>query len=381
MDTISTHAEVVYCGIGGLDQNVAVPKRMGTPRHDQMRGTPLERLSELAGRICYDSLGKGRPSFRVEDGPDSAAEGYHDHIRSVKHYSTIEHCWLTLRFNTTRPIPLEVFPNRPQLVFLLGDSHMCQYRVSVNLRHIVEWDNVELGSDSAEQAASAIGFAMRCAAHMLAPHIVRLPGHHPRPAPWLDKFEVVVPVDPREIFISVFLAGSRGFSHEQVRHRFEMSQRSTRYVDESQSPWVVHPLLSSILASDQSSAAQDVQACMAAAQAKAKAAYDTIVEYLQPKMEARGVSKTDARKQARGAARGFLGNALYTEMIFTASIAQWNHIMKMRACAAADAEIREIAVAALRSLKACEFRQHFVAWKIIPAPDGIGEIAILEEAE
>jgi hypothetical protein len=43
--------------------NVVIPQEMGVPRADQMQGTTMERLAELAGRVCYDSLGSGRPSF------------------------------------------------------------------------------------------------------------------------------------------------------------------------------------------------------------------------------------------------------------------------------------------------------------------------------
>jgi thymidylate synthase (FAD) len=43
-----------------------------------------------------------------------------------------------------------------------------------------------------------------------------------------------------------FITGvSRGLTHELVRHRVgvAISQRSTRYVDEDESPWILHPLL------------------------------------------------------------------------------------------------------------------------------------------
>jgi thymidylate synthase ThyX len=52
------------------------------------------------------------------------------------------------------------------------------------------------------------------------------------------------------------------------------------------------------------------------------------------------------RKAARGAARGFLSSSLYTEMIFSASVAQWKRIFAQRISVHADAEIREIMTAA-----------------------------------
>jgi hypothetical protein len=48
--------------------------------------------------------------------------------------------------------------------------------------------------------------------------------------------------------ITLYLYGSRGFTHEQVRHRFAISQRSTRYVDEDGSPYIMHPLVAAYLA-------------------------------------------------------------------------------------------------------------------------------------
>lgn len=41
--------------------------------------------------------------------------------------------------------------------------------------------------------------------------------------------------------VSLYLAGSRSWSHEMVRHRYAMSQRSTRYCDEGEASHVLHP--------------------------------------------------------------------------------------------------------------------------------------------
>jgi thymidylate synthase ThyX len=65
------------------------------------------------------------------------------------------------------------------------------------------------------------------------------------------------------------------------------------------------------------------------------------------------------KKQARGAARGFLSHALKTELIFTASIRQWQHMIKMRHSAYADGEIREIYADVLKVLRASAYANHF----------------------
>ena len=53
-------AELVWDGT----HEIHIPERMGKPLEGQMEGTPAELLTELSGRICYDSLGskRSRPS-------------------------------------------------------------------------------------------------------------------------------------------------------------------------------------------------------------------------------------------------------------------------------------------------------------------------------
>src|SRR5690606_24684162 len=94
----------------------------------------------------------------------------------------------------------------------------------------------------------------------------------------------------------------------------------------------------------------------------------------------RGVDKATARKQARGAARGYLGNALQTEMIFSASVAQWDRMIEQRANVAADAEIREVFVKVVREIQQWpKIDTWFPEYEISPSPDGIGEIVTKKE--
>jgi thymidylate synthase ThyX len=71
--------------------------------------------------------------------------------------------------------------------------------------------------------------------------------------------------------------------------------------------------------------------------------YTNLCTFLQDRLIESGVDKFTARKQARGAARGCLGSCLGTEYVFSASIAEWKHIILSRGNNAADAEIRLIA--------------------------------------
>lgn len=127
--------------------------------------------------------------------------------------------------------------------------------------------------------------------------------------------------------ISFYISGiSRGCSHEWVRHRVgvAISQRSTRYVDESESEWCWHPAL----------ADADEVGDMDCLVRDARELYTAIVGRLEPVV---------GRKQARGAARGVLGNALSTALVWTANLRALRHVITMRASEAADGEIRLLA--------------------------------------
>ena len=88
-------------------------------------------------------------------------------------------------------------------------------------------------------------------------------------------------------------------------------------------------------------------------------------------MVASGIDKFTARKQSRGAARGILGNALATEMLYTTSLKNWQHIIKMRASEAADAEIR-VVFNEVYELLSNRWPEMFVGWSTSPCKDGMG---------
>jgi thymidylate synthase (FAD) len=89
----------------------------------------------------------------------------------------------------------------------------------------------------------------------------------------------------------------------------------------------------------------------------------------------KGTDKLTARKQARGAARGYLGNALYTELVFSASVAQWKRMLRLRCSDGADGEIRAVFVEVLKELKQCQYAQAFEAFDLVLASDGVGHVA------
>ncbi len=242
-----------------------IPSEMGSPRADQMQGTDAERLVELAGRACYDSLGKGRPS-----------SDYHKHIMDVDHGSVTEHVSLT---------------------FFLSNI-------------------------------------------------------------------------------------SRGLTHELVRHRVgvAISQRSTRYVDEDSSDWALHPLLEKFFAlpaAQPRRASNGEQVELSLQQhtnhvvSTAKQGYKKVVTQLEEWLIACGIDKFTARKQARGAARGLLGNALMTEMVWTCNLRALKQILKQRANQHADAEIRVLANR-LYEEALPYWPTYLGCYQKRPCPDGIG---------
>ena len=153
------------------------------------------------------------------------------------------------------------------------------------------------------------------------------------------------PRRPSEVYISLFFSNvSRGWSHEMVRHSWQCapSQRSTRYVDESWSPWVPHPTMD----------AQERE-WMRLCESLCRDYYKRTVLSIWQRLQDQGYDTLTARKQARGAARGLLGNALSTEMIFTASLPAWQIIFQQRCSPHADKEMQRVAEEARKCVADC----------------------------
>lgn len=351
-----TAAHLVWDG----SDEVRIPDVMGKPAEAQMTGAAGERLSELAGRVCYDSLGKGR----------SSAE-YHKHIQEVKHGSVYEHIHLTvfMAWNMREPFAIAVFLNRPGLWVRMVDNGI---RVTFNPRVLLDWD--QFGTPFSREREILHYHASKAWPMILAPRTVS----HEILEFVRTTSEVVEPNHDEERWVTLFLSGSRGFSHELVRHGdfTAISQRSTRFVDEDGSPWIDHPLVRDYLRAVPDQEQNDVATRIGIVKTKARELYSDLTVRLQKWLIERGADKLTARKQARGAARGYLGNALETEVIFSASVGQWKRMLKMRACDAADAEIRSVFIEALAELLKSRYAPCFSEWKSVPAKDGIGATAM-----
>lgn len=161
---------------------------------------------------------------------------------------------------------------------------------------------------------------------------------------------------------------SRGCTHELVRHNVgcAISQRSTRYVDESSSPWVLHPVTVKYSAKYPRLTESAGKLILLA-----RDTYDEHVAILQQALIEDGVDKFTARKQARGAARGMLGNALCTAMVWTANIRALRNCIEQRANPAADAEIRVLFNRIYEeALTICP--EYFNDYERVECVDGIG---------
>lgn len=339
----------------------------------QLAGNPIENTCELAGRICYDSLGAGRNSA-----------SYWDHIRQVEHHSVLEHAWVTIRIEVHISDEGDFYDaliNRRGIVVIREskDNQNSVLRITANFRAILEferWTDRKARSAFIHSSFTSINDLLHATLHAAgrerAPLVFPERGFKNLPT----SYNILEPANNEERIITLYLSGSRGFSHEQVRHRMNMSQRSTRYCDESSSPYVEHPLITQLR---QGELTEEERLTLADAETAKKfdvKAYDALVTVLQAKLTARGVDKVTARKQARGAARGCLGNSLKTELLFTASVEDWKGIIRQRANAAADAEIRIAYTDALQALKSSQYGQEFECFEMQPSPDGIGMIAI-----
>lgn len=328
----------VYSNHPAYAGEVIVPEELGVPRAGHhFTSTPADNLIELAGRTCYDSL-------KTEKSRNSVA--YHQHINEVKHTSVQRHANFTLELELpTRDIEqllgvMALCANRPGVyVRPMGYADQALVRVTANVNALREWESWHTEIPGLCDEEYILGMLLRDACWRLAPLAMgdqELEWGGETPGVAACKVAAVAPETENEVWASLFFTGvSRGLSHEQVRHSYgcAVSQRSSRYCDEDESVWVLHPAMRSL---------GDCVRQMQTIEAAAKRAYVYIRSAVESDLVAGGADKLTARKQARGAARCVLGTALPTEFLFSASIAQWKRMIAQRHSPAADGEINEV---------------------------------------
>jgi thymidylate synthase (FAD) len=170
------------------------------------------------------------------------------------------------------------------------------------------------------------------------------------------------------VFNFIITGVSRSFTHELVRHRAGMgySQLSQRFVDESDcqfvepDPIAEDPTLHALWL-------ETIRACQVAYKALADGLNAKFVDV---------EDKTLRRKKAREAARSILPNATETQIFVTGNARAFRHFIEMRGDAAADAEIRKVAIAILKTLQA-ESPNLFGDYQIVDLPTG-GQTVVTE---
>jgi thymidylate synthase (FAD) len=160
---------------------------------------------------------------------------------------------------------------------------------------------------------------------------------------------------------------SRGLTHELVRHRVgvAISQRSTRYVDESESEVVKHPIYKEMRASLSEDEIQLLDEVVEEAAKNNRELYKMVDGLCFNFLIKEGVDKPTAKKQARGAARLFLENGIETELVWSANVRTLRHVIELRGSKHADAEIQELAVKLL-GIMLVECPAYFSDYKILP---------------
>lgn len=164
----------------------------------------------------------------------------------------------------------------------------------------------------------------------------------------------------RHAVVTLYVQGvSRSLTHELIRHHvgIDFSQLSQRYVDTSEMDYVIPP------ASRGSEEAED----------RLEQHWRTSVRNYEAET-ARLLTEGKTRKQAREAARAFLPNCTETKIVVTANLQAWRNFIAQRGGAAADAEIRELAVEVARILMQ-GFPAAFQDLLIDTLPDG-REVAV-----
>jgi thymidylate synthase (FAD) len=136
---------------------------------------------------------------------------------------------------------------------------------------------------------------------------------------------------------------SRSFTHELIRHRagFGYSQLSQRFVDESECAFVEPE----VIAEDPELHGLWLEAVTASQRAYRRLADGLAARYAPIE------DRTLRRKKAREAARSVLPNATETKIFVTGNARALRHFIEMRGDAAADTEIRRVAVDLLRVLR------------------------------
>lgn len=163
------------------------------------------------------------------------------------------------------------------------------------------------------------------------------------------------------VFVLLIEGVSRSLTHELVRHRagFGYSQLSQRYVDESDSAFVMPPAIQGDTVLEEAWQKQV---------GEAQESYVTAVERLIDRYSWID-DKIHRRKLAREAARSVLPNATETKIVVSGNVRAWRTMLELRLGEGAEREIRRLAVRVLGTLRATS-PAFFADFELYDAEDG-----------
>ena len=327
-----------------------------SPVPHQMTSTVGDNLCEFAGRVCYDSFRNVNSRPSVE---------YHGNLNAQKHASVWRHFNFTVQFHDLKLGDLYLIglscANKPGVSYSLLEGDR-KARVTINLNAVKDWDNepCRVSMIGLTRVKDYLGYILKGVAHELAPLVMSdcpLPHSEMGYDELAWKYQLSSPVNDHETWVSYHIKGvSRSLSMELNRHLHNaaVSQRSTRYVDEGSSKLILHPAVRNITGWEKDSEAFQ-QDCLDL--------YRDVFEGIQCYLLDQGMDKANAKKQARGAARQYLPNGIETDLVFSANLSQWKHILLMRGTPGADMEIMEFAGEVFESLSSM-YVESFKDWNI-----------------
>lgn len=166
---------------------------------------------------------------------------------------------------------------------------------------------------------------------------------------------------------SFIIKGSRIWSHEHVRHRIgvAISQRSQRYVKESEAKFMIRPEIAKN---------NEAEKIFKENIEHDQKAYDKLIELLSEDIKKEIPDSTLRVKTVRSSARSIMPNATETYIFWSANARALRHYIDLRANRHADWEIREAAIQILKIMQ-IEAPNIFADYEIKKTAEGF-EVAV-----
>lgn len=304
----NSNINVKLLGIDGKLNSAFIESFQG----NQFSGNDYENMLEYAGRICYDSFGKVNSRPSVE---------YLQHIVESRHTSVLGHGLIHIEWPSVDYIKEFIWNYRSEPGWYIYEQVL-----SVNLRFV-------------ERNLSSL--------YQNYPEIVKLfADRYPN---IIEQKEVATKIELTEAktgqhsWLNFEVSCSRSCSHELIRHSFQssISQRSTRYVNESEFSPIIHPIAETLTAET----TNKINELTENLRVQIKEAYTTVISLVKEGLSMQGTA-TSLTKTARGAAARLLPHGLPTKIVYSVSIRELKEIINQRVVegGVADLEIYQVAL-------------------------------------